>query len=295
MGKSAPRKDGAEGASFTPQMMRDYSAGMAESAKIQAQAEADAMTIRANAEAEARRTRAAADAEATRVMREAGSPSSSFSVGGRGFKLAFKGPTLAFTAAALLAVGGVVTYQVLTQQGSTQSGNTPPGSTPSGGTAGPDRATGAPGSTASPTATGAPSPPGPAGIPASGGGTGAAAVREERKVVLRTGWSLDVDFTDAQPDITLSLPSNGDGYTLMGDHGDLASVSGDADAKSCAAATDFGFTIKEKTIRKGLTACVLTDENRVAAIRVLGWQTDSYGLSSLTLNVTTWEKTEDAA
>lgn len=290
MGKSASRKDGAEEASFTPQTMREYSAGMAESAKIQAQAEADAMTIRARAEADAWRTRTA---EVTRMMQEAkpNPPTSSLSVGGRGFKFAFKGPPLAFVAAAVLAVGGVVTYQVMTQ---------------STGTPGTDRTAGGARATASPTASGTPSSPSSASAPASGGDaasgdaaadvTGAVAVREQRKIVLRSGSNMDVDFTNAQSDISFSLASSADGYTIMGDSGDLATVDGDPTAESCAAATDFGFTIKAKTIRKGLTACVLTDENRVAAIRVLGWQRDDqYGLASVTLDVTTWEKPEGAA
>ncbi|MFF3328566.1 hypothetical protein ACFYWX_03235 [Streptomyces sp. NPDC002888] len=291
MGKSASRKDGAEEASFTPQMMREYSAGMAESARIQAQGEAEAMTIRAQGEADARRTRAVADAEVTRVMQEAhgSSPTSSLSVGGRGFRFAFKGTTVTFVAAALLAVGGVVTYQMLTQ---------------SNGTPGADRTAGRTGAPTAPTASGTPSPSGVLGAPASGAATadvtgaatGAAAVREERKVVLRSGTNLDVDFTNGQPDISFYLTSNADGYTIAGDQGDLATVNGEPTAESCSAATEFGFTIKAKTIRRGLTSCVLTDENRVAAIRVLGWQKDDeYGLSSVTLDVTTWEKTEEAA
>lgn len=294
MGKSASRKDGAEGAAFTPQMMREYSAGMAESARIQAQGEAEAMTIRAQAEAEARRTRAVADAEVTRVMQGAhgSAPSSSLSVGGRGFKLAFKGPTLAFVAAAVLAVGGVVTYQVLTQShGTPGADRTAADRTPAGRT----------GSAAAPTAPGTPSPSGVLGAPASGGTTAdvtgaAAAIREQRKVVMRSGTNLDVDFTNGLSDISFYLASNADGYTIAGDNGDLATVDGEPTAESCSAATEFGFTIKAKTIRRGLAACVLTDENRVAAVRVLGWQKDDeYGMLSVTLDVTTWEKTEEAA
>ncbi|MFG2131010.1 hypothetical protein ACGFNV_24770 [Streptomyces sp. NPDC048751] len=216
-------------------------------------------------------------------------------MGGRGFKLAFKGPTLAFVAAAVLAVGGVVTYQVLTQSNGTPgAGRTAAGRT---------------GSATAPKASGTPSPSGVLGAPASGGATAdapadatadvtgaAAAVREQRKVVMRSGTNLDVDFTNGQSDISFYLTSSADGYTIAAEQGDLATVNGEPTAESCSAATEFGFTIKAKTIRRGLTACVLTDENRVAAVRVLGWQKDDeYGLSSVTLDVTTWEKTEEAA
>ncbi|MDH6618126.1 hypothetical protein M2163_005234 [Streptomyces sp. SAI-135] len=129
---------------------------------------------------------------------------------------------------------------------------------------------------------------------------GPAQVREHRKIVLRSGSNVDLDFVNGSSDIIFSLPANtADGYALAGENGDLATVNGPANAESCAAATEFGFVIDQKNIRRGLTACVLTDENRVAALTVLGWQADDVnyagGLSSVTMDVTTWEKPEGAA
>ncbi|MET7735005.1 hypothetical protein ABZT02_27080 [Streptomyces sp. NPDC005402] len=201
----------------------------------------------------------------------------------------FKGSTIALIALAVLAAAGAATYVSLAGQG---QGN-------------PSRASGTPSTIATSggvgTDTAAPTKSGP---PTSGGpqaaGAQVAAVREHRKVVLRSGSNVDLDFTNRFSDIVFSLPAKADdGYTIVGENGDLAAVNGPATAESCSAATEFGFAIDQKNIRRGLTACVLTDENRLAAITVLGWQAndENYagGLSSVTMDVTTWEKPEGAA
>jgi len=205
--------------------------------------------------------------------------------------LSFKGSTLALFALTALTAAGAGTYWVLTgqDQGSPSgTGVTPVTSVTSSGA---DAA-------AAPAKTGPPQSPTPGVTQAADAGP--AAVREHRKVVLRSGSNVDLDFTNGQPDIVFSLPANAaDGYAIVGDNGDLATVDGPATAESCAAATEFGFAVDRKNIRRGLTACVLTDENRVAAITVLGWQADDAnyegGLSSVTMDVTTWEKPEGAA
>ncbi|GGY19367.1 hypothetical protein [Streptomyces djakartensis] len=218
-------------------------------------------------------------------------------------RLSYKGPATAMVAVAAVATVGVLAYQWLDGQGNAGGTGTGPGTrvtsgadAPSGtntATAAPDTGTGA--TTAPAPATSGPpaSPPGSA-APAAAGNTELteAAVREHRKVVLQRTGSVDLDFTQGGRDITYSLASNGNGWTIAGDRGDLATVDGPATAESCAAATDFGFIIDQKNITKGLTACVLTDENRAAAITVLGWQKDDIGLSSVTMDVTTWEKPE---
>ncbi|MFF0890054.1 hypothetical protein [Streptomyces sp. NPDC003456] len=216
-------------------------------------------------------------------------------------RLSYKGPATAVVALAVVAAGGVVGYQLLaSQDGGTGTG--PATSVSSGSGAAKDtggaeaNGTGtspqaaAPGATSAPPATDRPGHATPAAD--GGAGAGAAVVREQRKVVLRSSSSLDLDFTDAVSDITFTMPSGGNGWTLAGDRGDLATVDGPATAESCSAATDFGFTVDRKNITKGLTACVLTDENRVASLTVLGWQKDSNGLSSVTMDVTLWEKPE---
>ncbi|MEG8276414.1 hypothetical protein [Streptomyces sp. AHA2] len=216
-------------------------------------------------------------------------------------RLSYKGPATAVVALAVVAAGGVVGYQLLAgQDGSGGTGTGPGTSVSSGADAAKDaggadsNGTGTSPQAAAPGATSAPpaeSGPGRA-TPAADGGAGAAVVREHRKVVLRSSSTVDLDFTDAVSDITFTMPTGGNGWTLAGAAGDLATVDGPATAESCAAATDFGFTIDRKNIAKGLTACVLTDENRVAAITVLGWQKDDNGLSSVTMDVTLWEKSE---
>ncbi|MFJ5996993.1 hypothetical protein [Streptomyces sp. NPDC092370] len=212
-------------------------------------------------------------------------------------RLSYKGPATAVVALALVAAGGVVAYRLLDDQGDAGGTGAGPGtSVTSGAGATSDTNTTAAttGGTTDPTpaASGpAASPPGGA-TPAADGGAGAAVVREHRKVVLRSGSSVDLDFTKQFSDITFTMPSNGNGWTLGGASGDLATVDGAATAESCAAATRFGFTIDQKNVRRGLTACVLTDENRVAALTVLGWQKNGEGLSSITMDVTTWENSE---
>jgi hypothetical protein len=213
-------------------------------------------------------------------------------------RLSYKGPATAVVAIVLIAAGGVVAYRMLDGQGTAGGVGTGPGTSVSSGTgaasdpAGEAAGTGTEaagtGSTAAPATPGPPASPPGAAAPAADGGAGAA-VREHRKVVLRSAGSVDLDFTRQFSDIGFTTPSNGNGWTISGDNGDLATVQGPATAQSCAAATDFGFTIDQKNIRKGLTACVLTDENRVAAVTVLGWQKDDDGLSSVTMDVITWE------
>lgn len=214
-------------------------------------------------------------------------------------RLSYKGPAAAVVAVAVVAVVGVIAYHTLDGQGSAGGTGAGPGTNVTSsanvtaGTSTPAATTGT--TTAPAPATSGPpaSPPGGA-TPAAAGNAGAAVVREHRKVVLQYTSHVDLDFTEGSSDITLSRPSNntGNGWTLMGDSGDLATVEGPATAESCAAATDFGFTIDQKNISKGLTACALTDENRVAAITVLGWQKGDDGLSSVTVDVTTWENPE---
>ncbi|MET8079696.1 hypothetical protein [Streptomyces sp. NPDC005303] len=219
------------------------------------------------------------------------SPSNHIKLGTGGFS--FKGSTKALIALAVLTLAGGATYLTLTtgqDQGNPSGASVTPGTsaTSSGG-----------GSVAeAPTKSGSPTSP-TSGV-TQAAGAAVATVREHRKVVLRSGSNVDLDFTNSLPDIIFSLPANtADGYTIAGENGDLATVNGPATAESCAAATDFGFAIDQKNIRKGLTACVLTDENRVAAITVLGWQTDDVnyegGLSSVTMDVTTWDKPQGAA
>ncbi|MET7476417.1 hypothetical protein ABZT17_18875 [Streptomyces sp. NPDC005648] len=292
MGKSAPRENGAEQAAFTPRMMREYSAGLAESARLQAQGEADAMAIRAEGEARARRTRADADADATRAMQgvhRAAAPTSSLSVRSGPLAVLFKGPTVALVAAAVLGVTGLVAYEALgSGAGTRDTGGGNPSSGRAGSAASADVSTGSSGA----------SSPSVAAVPPDQGATtpAAAQVREQRKVVMSIGSNTDLDFRDSLPDISLNAPDSGDKFALRGYSGsEIADVTGEATAASCAAATDYGFVITDRNIRRGLTACVLTNENRVAAIRVLGWQKNTSGLSSVTLSVTTWEKTEDTA
>lgn len=215
-------------------------------------------------------------------------PSNHITLGTGGFS--FKGSTKALMALAVLAVAGGAAYLTLAGQG---QGN-PGGASVTPSTSATSRGAGA----AAPARSGPPASPTPDVTQAAGAQQ--ATVREHRKVVLRSGSNVDLDFTNGQSDIIFSLPANADdGYTVVGENGDLATVNGPATAESCAAATDFGFAIDQKNIRRGLTACVLTDENRVAAITVLGWQADDVnyagGLSSVTMDVTTWEKPEGAA
>ncbi|MFF4030803.1 hypothetical protein ACFYZ2_13740 [Streptomyces sviceus] len=216
-------------------------------------------------------------------------PSNHIEVGRGGFS--FKGSAKALIALAVLTVAGAGAYWVLTGQGqgSPSDAGVTPGTSVTSGVA--DAA-------AAPAKSGPPQSPTPGVTQAAGAEV--TAVRTHRKVVLRSGSNVDLDFTNGQPDIIFSLPANADdGYTIVGENGDLATVNGPATAESCAAATDFGFAIDQKNISRGLTACVLTDENRVAAITVLGWQADDAnyegGLSSVTMDVTTWEKPEGAA
>ncbi|MFF6913633.1 hypothetical protein [Streptomyces sp. NPDC012466] len=212
-------------------------------------------------------------------------------------RLSYKGPATAVVALALVAAGGVVAYRLLDGRGDAGGTGAGPGTSVTSGagaTSDPSTTAATTGGTTDPApATSGPpaSPPGGA-TPAADGGAGAAVVREHRKVVLRSASSVDLDFTKQFSDITFTMPSNGNGWTLAGDSGDLATVDGPATAESCAAATRFGFTIDQKNIRRGLTACVLTDENRVAALTVLGWQKNGEGLSSITMDVTTWENSE---
>jgi hypothetical protein len=216
-------------------------------------------------------------------------PSNHIKVGRGGFS--FKGSAKALIALAVLTVAGAGTYWILAGQGQgspSGAGVTPGTSVTSGGA----------GAAAAPTGSGPPQSPTPGVTQAADAGP--TAVREHRKVVLRSGSNVDLDFTTGRSDIIFSLPASADdGYAIVGDNGDLATVNGPATAESCAAATEFGFSIDQKNIRRGLTACVLTDENRVAAITVLGWQADDAnyagGLSSVTMDVTTWEKPEGAA
>ncbi|MER6284966.1 hypothetical protein [Streptomyces sviceus] len=290
MGKSAPRGDGAEETAFTPRMMREYSASLADHAR----AEAEAMTARAAAEAEAHRLRIAADADATRMMRDvhATAPSSSLSVQGRRFGLSYRGTTVGLAAVALLAVSGAVAYQALT---SPDGGGDPAVGRGGGATVSSvasHQSTGAAGS--------APSGPDASGADASSAAasrnTPPAEVREHRKIVMSIASNKDLDFTGNLPDISLYTSTSDDKVAVRGYSGsEIASVPEQATAESCAATTDYGFVISTKNISKGLTACVLTNENRLASIKVLGWQQDSSGLSSVTLDVTTWEKTEDTA
>ncbi|MEV5440118.1 hypothetical protein AB0K80_29545 [Streptomyces sp. NPDC052682] len=293
MGTSAPQEGEAGENAREPHMLRRFSEDLAEATRRQAQAHAEAMSISVQAENAARRARAETEEDVVRRMRRAYAPGavSSLSVRGRRFGLAFKGTTVGFVAAALVAVGGTVAY-VLAQEGgpSGRGAGTPPPA------AGPTASPTASSPTASsPTASSLGTSASPAAGSSAGvqGTGGAAAVREERKLVLRTASNLDLDFTDGMDDIALYQPSNDDGRSVIGTSGDLAAVSGPADARTCTAATDFGFTVTKKNIRKGLTACVLTDENRAAAITVLGWQEDDYGLVSVTLHAITWEKPDE--
>ncbi|WP_141205966.1 hypothetical protein [Streptomyces griseorubiginosus] len=221
-------------------------------------------------------------------------PSNHIKVGSGGFS--FKGSTMALLALAVLALAGTGAYLTLSGhgRGSPSAGSGAPSSSTTTSTNATAGGTGA----AAPARSGTPT----SATPEVGQAAGAqpAAVREHRKVVLRSGSNVDLDFTNGQPDIIFSLPANADdGYTIVGENGDLATVDGPATAESCAAATAFGFAIDQKNIRRGLTACVLTDENRVAALTVLGWQADdpnyAGGLSSVTMDVTTWEKPDGAA
>lgn len=216
-------------------------------------------------------------------------PANHITVGKSG--LSFKGSTKALIALAVLTAAGAAAYVALTGQGQGSPGGTSvtPGTSVTSG--GADAA-------AVPTKPGSRQSPTPGVTQAAD--TGPAEVREHRKVVLRSGSNVDLDFVNGSPDIIFSLPAVADdGYAIAGENGDLATVNGPATAESCAAATEFGFVIDQKNIRRGLTACVLTDENRVAAITVLGWQADDVnyagGLSSVTMDVTTWEKPEGAA
>ncbi|MER7894711.1 hypothetical protein ABTX62_00770 [Streptomyces sp. NPDC096046] len=195
------------------------------------------------------------------------------------------------------AAGGVVAYRLLDGQGSAGGTGAGPGtSVTSGAGATSDTSTSAATTDGTtdppPTASGPPAAPPGGATRAADGGAGTAVVREHRKVVLRSASSVDLDFTKQYSDIAFTMPSNGNGWTLAGAGGDLATVDGPATAESCAAATRFGFTIDQKNIRRELTACVLTDENRVAALTVLGWQKNGEGLSSITMDVTTWENSE---
>ncbi|MFE6197099.1 hypothetical protein [Streptomyces sp. NPDC057838] len=210
-------------------------------------------------------------------------------------RLSYKGPATAMVAVTVVAMAGVVGYLWLDGRGGAgaEAGTsvTPGASAPA------DPGTPAASSTAAPApATSGPAASGPSasrpGAAAPAADAGAPGVREHRKVVLRAGSNVDLDFTEGVSDITYTMPSGGNGWTLGGDGGDLATIEGPATAQSCAAATDFGFTVDQRNISKGLTACVLTDENRVASLTVLGWQTDDNGLSSVTMDVTTWESAE---
>jgi hypothetical protein len=219
-------------------------------------------------------------------------PSNHITLGTGGFS--FKGSTKALMALAALAVVGGAAYLTLTGQG---QGN-PSGASATPNTSASTSATSGGAGAAGPAKSGPPTSPTPGVTQAAGAEP--AAVREHRKVVLRSGSNVDLDFVNGSADIIFSLPANAhDGYAIVGENGDLATVDGPATAESCAAATEFGFAIDQKNIRRGLTACVLTDENRVAAITVLGWQADDVnyagGLSSVTMDVTTWEKPEGAA
>ncbi|MFD5404755.1 hypothetical protein [Streptomyces griseorubiginosus] len=224
-------------------------------------------------------------------------PSNHIKVGSGGFS--FKGSTMALLALAVLALAGTGAYLALNgqSQGGPSAGSGAPSASTSTSTSANASATSG-GTAAAPARSGTPT----SATPEVGQAAGAqpSEVREHRKVVLRSGSNVDLDFTNGQPDIIFSLPANADdGYTIVGENGDLATVDGPATAESCAAATAFGFAIDQKNIRRGLTACVLTDENRVAALTVLGWQADdpnyAGGLSSVTMDVTTWEKPEGAA
>ena len=214
-------------------------------------------------------------------------PSNHITLGKSGFS--FKGSAKALLALAVLTAAGVAAYVTLSGQ---SQGN------PSGANGAPSTSATSGGAAAAPTGSGPPTSPTPGVSQAADAQP--AVVREHRKVVLRSGSNVDLDFTNGLSDIIFSLPANADdGYTVVGENGDLATVNGPATAESCAAATDFGFAIDQKNIRRGLTACVLTDENRVAALTILGWQADDVnyagGLSSITMDVTTWEKPEGAA
>ncbi|EDY56185.1 MULTISPECIES: hypothetical protein [Streptomyces] len=217
-------------------------------------------------------------------------PANHITVGTGGFS--FKGSTKALIALAVLAVAGSAAYLALSGQGQGD---------PSGASVAPSTSTSAAsGGAAAADAMKSDPPTSPTPGVTQAAGAEPTAVRTRRKVVLRSGSNVDLDFTNGQSDIIFSLPANADdGYTIVGENGDLATVNGPATAESCAAATDFGFAIDQKNISRGLTACVLTDENRVAAITVLGWQADDAnyagGLSSVTMDVTTWEKPEGAA
>ncbi|MFJ6389319.1 hypothetical protein ACIQJT_17125 [Streptomyces sp. NPDC091972] len=216
-------------------------------------------------------------------------PANHIRVGKGGFS--FKGSTKALIALAVMALVGGGAYLSLTGQGQ----GSPSGASVTPGTS---VTSGGAGAAAAPTNSGGPQSP-TAGV-TQAVDAGPAAVREHRKVVLRAGSNVDLDFTNGLSDIIFSLPASADdGYAIVGDSGDLATVDGPATAESCAAATEFGFAVDQKNIRRGLTACVLTDENRVAAITFLGWQADdpnyAGGLSSVTMDVTTWEKPEGAA
>jgi len=218
-------------------------------------------------------------------------PANHITVGKGGFS--FKGSAIALLALAALTAAGAAAYGALSGQGQGSPSATPSAS--AGATSG---ATSHGAGAAAATGSGPSTSPTPDVTQEAGAQP--AAVREHRKVVLRSGSNVDLDFTNGSPDIIFSLPANADdGYTLAGENGDLATVDGAATAESCAAATAFGFTIDQKNIRRGLTACVLTDENRVAAITVLGWQADDVnyagGLSSVTMDVTTWEKPDGSA
>ncbi|MEV5352174.1 hypothetical protein [Streptomyces sp. NPDC052693] len=211
-------------------------------------------------------------------------------------RLSYKGPATAMVAITVVAVVGVVGYLWLDGQGAqggAQAGAGTSVTTGSSASSDPGGTSAATGGT--PTPAPAASPPGaaaPAADADAAADAAAAEVREHRKVVLRSGAGTDLDFSEGFPDITSTMPTGGNGWTIGGDRGDIATVEGAATQQSCAAANDFGFTIDRKNIRKGLTACVLTDENRVASLTVLGWQTDDNGLSSVTVDVTTWENPE---
>lgn len=211
-------------------------------------------------------------------------------------RLSYKGPATAMVAVTVVAMVGVVGYLWLDGRGAQGGAEAGAGTSVTTGSSAPSD----PGTTAAATGgTPAPAPaasqPGaaaPAADAAADADAAAAKVREHRKVVLRSGSGTDLDFSKGFSDITYTMPTGGNGWTIGGDRGDIATVEGAATPQSCAAATDFGFTIDRKNIGKGLTACVLTDENRVASLTVLGWQTDDNGLSSVTMDVTTWENPE---
>ncbi|MGW5130627.1 hypothetical protein [Streptomyces sp. NPDC004135] len=218
-------------------------------------------------------------------------------------RLSYRGPATAMVAVTVVAMVGVVGYLWLDGRNTPGGAGAGPGTsvTPSP-SAPPDPGTAAAttGTTATPAPvasgssadrTGGATPAAADDAGAAGGASAAAVEREHRKVVLRPSGNIDLDFTNRFSDITYSMSRN-DGWTIAGAGGDLATVEGPVTAESCAAATDFGFVIDRKNIRKGLTACVLTDENRVASLTVLGWQTDDNGLSSVTMDVTTWENPE---